>query len=178
MASLQQEMRNMFDKHCSMDFNEKKLRLEDGLLEKIINLSFANLRLYNIRPWKITAVKSPALLQKLYKTVNDRRIIECAVALIVIDDLQYGSTSDMLMYEKERDNDLQLLSMSIMYAAKYNFIDSILIKEFNKELVVREFALDRKKPVAAIVCLGCFDNRKDIAPLFARHTYSDIVKEI
>jgi hypothetical protein len=54
--------------------------------------------------------------------------------------------------------DLELLSLSIAYAAKYYCIESLVIQSFDPEAVTREFALDRQRPVIAVIGLGHYRN--------------------
>lgn len=158
MTSLKQEMRQRFEKHSSMAFYENNSGFEEGLLEKIMNLAYANLSPYSSKQWNIIAVKSPVLLQKLYKAANERMISESAIALIICGGAEQASES-VSKHESPLENDrrdLELLALSIGYAAKYYCIDYFMVKTFDREPVTREFALDRQKPAAAIICLGCF----------------------
>ena len=189
MTSLKQEMRQRYEKHSSMAFYEDNSSFEEGLLEKIMNYAFANLSPYSSKRWNITAVKSPVLLQKLYKATNERRIAECAIALIVC-----GCSGQASEYVQERGiprkndteyrdlqeyhlQDLELLALSVSYAAKYYCIDCITIKTFDREPVSREFALDRKQPAAAILCLGFFKDEAFSTPS-VKNFYSNTVRII
>jgi hypothetical protein len=55
-------------------------------------------------------------------------------------------------------------------------MDYFMIKTFDREPVSREFALDRRRPAAAIICLGYF---KDKAPYFissGKNLFSETVR--
>jgi hypothetical protein len=172
--NLKQEMRQRFEKRPSMDFNIRNFSLEEGLLEKIINLSFINLRSYSSKLWSITVVKSPIQLQKLYRLVADTRITLSALAMIISN----GLGSDAAETDKNLESDLGLLLLSLTYAAKYYCIDSFNITEFNKDPIEREFALDRNKNILAIKCFGIFDIDSDTICLPNGQNYSNIVKVI
>ena len=178
MTSLKQEMRQMFEKHSSMAFYENNSGFEDGLLEKIINLAYASLSPYTSKQWNIIAVRTPVLLQKLYKTAMDKKILESAIALIVCGsaDLTHVNSSKLEIVPESDLRNMELLALSIGYAAKYYCIDYFMTKTFDSALVTREFALDRQQPAAAIICLGCF--RNSISPYIPsnRNLYADTVR--
>jgi hypothetical protein len=171
---LKQEMRQLFEKRSSMDFNIRNSGFEDGLLEKIINLAFTNLCSYSKSLWSITAVKSPLQLQKLYRLVNDSRINIAAIALLISDDTAVEDNAS----EKDNSGDLGLLLLSLTYAAKYYCIDSINITNFDRELIIREFALNKSMNIAAIKCLGIFNDESNVSFLPYNRHYSDIVRII
>lgn len=167
MASLKQEMQQMFDKRSSMAFYENNSKFEEGLLEQIINLAFANLQAFSNEYWKIIAVKSPVLLQKLYSITGEKEITESAFTLIICKN-EPGEYNQ---------NDLNLLFLSINYAAKFYCINFHIVRDFNKSAVARDFLSIQLKP-AAIICLGFF---RDPVSLHKRPTvnlYSDIIKII
>ena len=195
MTSLQQEMRQRFEKHSSMAFYENNSNFEEGLLEKIMNLAYANLFPYSSRRWSITAVKSPVLLQKLYKVTNDKRIAESAIALIICGSAEqaFGRTKQPFEsatgHEGLRQNDsgheshhgndqwdLEMLALSIGYAAKYYCMDYFMIQAFDIEHVSREFALDRQQPAAAIICLGYFRDKEFPCIPSVKNLFSDTVR--
>lgn len=191
MTSLKQEMRQMFEKRSSMAFYENNSGFEEGLLEKIVNLAYASLAPYSTKKWKITAVKSPVLLQKLSKAADDKRIPECAISLIICDflpmpDLEAGNegngsavTAKGFPPDTLRSHqDLELLSLSIGYAAKYYCIDSFLTKSFDPEKVKREFPQNMLTPIA-IIGLGCFRGEAVSTPLpVLRNYFADHVRVI
>jgi len=175
MISLREELRQKFERHPSMDFNERNDRFEDGLLEKIINLTFANLDPGCSCIWKITAVRSTLLLQKLYKIINDKTLLFSAVALIISGNPEYGPKDTAGI----SDSDLRLLLLSLTYAAKYYCIDSYSIRNADSDLLTRELAMDRHIPISAITCLGRFETDAPVQTWPGRRlSYSDIVKEI
>ncbi len=175
MTSLKQEMRQMFEKRSAMAFYENNNGFEEGLLEKIVNLAYANLSPYSSKRWNIIAVKSPVLLHKLYKTANDRRIADSAIALIVCDAAEDGEKLEKSL-GSEDCRDLDLLEISVGFASKYYCIDYFTTRAFDRDLVSREFALSRQQPAAAIICLGYFRD-KDFAYTYpAKNLYSDTVR--
>jgi hypothetical protein len=171
MGNLKQEMREMFEKHCAMEFNERNSRFEEGLLEKIINLAFASLSPYSARRWQIVALRAPLMLQKLHRHLNDKRILASSVALLVTyprDAPEYGGM----------EGDIGLLSLSLAYAAKYYCVGSFVTREFSSDAIIREFSLEAQYPVAAVAGLGMYQEIPAPPAAHARYVYSDIVKEL
>lgn len=155
MTSLKQEMRQRYEMHSSMAFYENA-GFEEGLLEKIINLAYASLAPYCSKSWDITAVKSPVMLQRLCNAVNDRRLLDCSISLIICEQEQIHENSTVCKgFGKSGQHLLELLSLSIGYAAKYYCIDYFVLKSFDPEKVAREIHLNRIQP-AVIIGLGCF----------------------
>lgn len=155
MTSLKQEMRQKYEMHSSMAFYENA-GFEEGLLEKIMNLAYASLVPYCNKSWDITAVKSPVILQRLSTAVNDRRLLDCAISLIICEQGQFNEyTAGYEDPGKSNQHQLELLSLSIGYAAKYYCIDYFVLKPFDPEKVAREIHLSRIQPVM-IIGLGCF----------------------
>lgn len=144
-------MRQMFEKHSSMAFLENNSKFEDGLLEKIINLSFASLSPFSGERWSITAVKSPVLLQKLYKVTGEIRVTESAFALIAYP------ISNILSPD--------MFALSLSFAAKYFCVGCFIIRAFDSMALAREFPADRGQPAAAVICLGCFRDRSSACDL-------------
>lgn len=142
MSSLKLEMRQLFEKRSSMAFLENNSKFEDGLLEKILNLSFASLSSFSSERWSITAVKSPVLLQKLYKITGEVRVTESAFALIA--------------YPENDVQSLDLFTLSLSFAAKYFCVGCFIIRAFDNTAIAREFGSDRDQKAAAVICLGCF----------------------
>jgi hypothetical protein len=154
MTSLRQEMRQKYEMHSSMAFYENA-GLEEGLLEKIMNLTYASLVPYCNKSWDITAVKSPVMLQRLCNAVNDRRMLECAISLIICEQRQNENAANCENFGKSSQHQLELLSLSIGYAAKYYCIDYFVLKSFDPDKVIREIHLNRVQP-AIIIGLGSF----------------------
>ncbi len=142
MSSLKQEMRQLFEKRSSMAFLENNSKFEDGLLEKILNLSVASLSSFSNERWSVTAVKSPVLLQKLYKITGEVRVTESAFALIAYPESDVQSPD--------------LFTLSLSFAAKYFCVGCFIVRTFDNTALAREFAADREQNAAAIICLGCF----------------------
>lgn len=152
MYGLKQEMRQKYEKQSAMFFYESNSCFEDGLLEKILNLAYANLSFYTNKVWNIYAVKSPLLLQKLYKASNDKIMTESAAALVICDD---DSLSAM-----ELNNEIKLLTLSISCAAKYYCIDHFTINSFDSNMIIRELCLNKPIMVHVIICLGYFPEKE------------------
>ena len=171
MTNLKQEMREMFEKHSAMEFNDRNSRLEEGLLEKIINLAFANLCPYSGRHWQIIAVRTPIMLQKLYRQLKDKRILDSSVALLVMYPCCDHEPGNM-------EGDIGLLSLSLAYSAKYYCIESFVTRSFDSDALVREFSLKTQGPVAAVAGLGMYHEIPAMLSMHKRYVYSDIVKEL
>lgn len=169
--NLKQEMREMFEKHPAMEFNQRNSRFEDGLLEKIINLTFAGLCTFSGRRWQIVAVKTPLMLQKLYRLLDDRRILESSVALLVTHPIPGPDSGGF-------EADIGLLSLSLAYSAKYYCIGSFSTRDFSSDALIREFALEPHCPVYAVAGLGTYQEASAPLAAHARYVYSDIVKEL
>lgn len=142
MSSLKQDMRQMFEKRSSMGFLEDNSKFEEGLLEKILNLSFASLSSFRSDRWRITAIKTPVLLQKLYKLTGEIRVTGSAFALIA--------------YPENSAQDPDMLALSLSCAAKYFCVDCFVVRTFDRTKLIREFPAEWEQPAAAIICLGCF----------------------
>ncbi len=153
MFSLKQEMRQKYEKHSAMFFYENSSGFEDGLIEKILNLAYANLFPFTCKTWNIYAVKSPIILQRLYKAVNDKIITESAAVLVICDDKNSLSTEEL-------NSEIKLLALSISYAAKYYCIDHYIVNDFDNSIVVRELSLNRQIKVHVIICLGYFTGKE------------------
>lgn len=173
-------MRQKFEKRSSMAFYENN----SGFEEKIMNLAYANLSPFSSKQWNITAIKSPVVLQKLYKSVNDTRVLESAIALIICESIGQADKNGYIHDEapaihevpEAGSYDLKLLTLSIGYAAKYYCIDYFIIRNFSKEILTREFALNRNQSTAGIICLGYFTNSyPKCVPLF-KNNYTDTVR--
>lgn len=168
---LKQEMREMFERRSAMEFNERNSRFEDGLLEKIVNLAFANLSRYSGKLWEISAVRAPVLLQRLYRLTNDKRMQESSVVLLVADPCSGVRSGDM-------EGDIGLLSLSFEYAAKYYCVESFVTRDINSDAVIREFSLGKSSPVVAAAGFGTYREISAAGCPRARYVYSDIVKEL
>ena len=171
MADLKQEMREMFEKHSAMEFNERNSRFEEGLLEKIINLAFAGLCPYSGMRWQIIAVRTPLMLQKLYRHLKDKRILESSVVLLVTYPCSSLECAGM-------EGDIGLLSLSLAHAARYYCIESFVTRNFNSDALIREFSLETHCPVAAVAGLGAYQEIPAQLPMHTRYVYSDIVREL
>lgn len=171
MASLKQEMREMFEKRHPMEFSERDSRFEDGLLEKIINLTFASLCPYSSRRWQMIAVKNPLMLQKLYRHINDKRILASSVALLVTYPPGSPEAGSL-------ENDICLLSLSLAYSAKYYCIESFATRNFSSDALIREFSLETHSPITIVAGLGAFHDIPASLSVHTRYVYSDIVKEL
>lgn len=171
MTYLKQEMRELFEKHSAMEFNERNSRLEEGLLEKIINLAFANLCPYSGREWQIIAIRNPIMIQKLYRLLNDKRILDSSVALLVTAPCSSRESGSI-------DGDIGLLSLSLACSAKYYCIGSFFTRSLDNDALVREFSLKTQGPIVTVAGLGIFHEIPGPQPIHKRYVYSDIVREL
>ncbi len=206
MPYLKHEMRQLFEKHSSMAFYDNNSRFEEGLLEKIMNLAFAGLSIYSSKHWEITAVGSPVLLQKLYRASGEKIVIESAYTLVVFDCNQtvYDMTVSAGISTKTSEDDdkgtptagmcsrdpgiikrhwnkrheIDLLSLSIGYAAKFYCVDCFTIKDFDGHSVARELNASNLHKVAAMICLGFFRERDVKTIPAAKNLFSETVKII
>jgi hypothetical protein len=159
-----------------MSFNDNNSKFEEGLLEKIINLAFASLTPYSRKLWEITAVGSPVLLQKLFRATGEKKVTECAYALIVFDNS--GAEPDVAA-KCTISREIDLLSLSIAYAAKFYCVDSFILENPDNQTIAREFSAGRQSRAVEIVCLGFFKDRllpKNDA--HAKNIFSEAVKVI
>lgn len=178
MASLKHEMREMFEKRNAMDYYNKSSRFEDGLLEKIVNVAFKNLRVFDNHAWHIGALRSPLALQRLYRILGDSIILDASIALLIIDHpiADDPKTSGSMGVPIEAS--LSFLLMSLTYAAKYYCIDFYKVPRFKGDEIAREFALEKNRPIRAVVCLGCFGSRSEPEISPSKPAFSAIVCEI
>lgn len=139
----------MFEEKSSYGMCNDTSSLEDGLLEKIINLSIYNLKIFDQKPWNIIAVKSPKLKYKLYTLSKKQdRLMDSAVDLIIID----GNPG----FAAQKD--VNLLALSVMYAAKYYFVDFFFTTDTDFDAVREELRLPADKKPVMVICLGYFCN--------------------
>jgi hypothetical protein len=169
MISLKQEMRELFNmRNGNYSFDNDPLQ-EEGLLQKILNLAFLNFHLYDTHIWNVFAIKSQVNLQKLYRIVKDPITASASAALLVTSTVEDPA---------EEAHAVNLLSLSLRYAAKYYFIDFKNMKEFDGTAIAREFAVAGSNGVSAVFCLGRFGS--GTGPLFLERNamFSDIFREI
>jgi putative NAD(P)H nitroreductase len=144
--------------------NSKKgrKRLENHLLEMIINLSVLNPAAFGGKTWSLIAVKSLDAKQRLYKAAGEKkRILDSDAILIITDDSivkEAIESSDVKVVSRTRERDIELLSMAIMYASKYYNVDAETITGDNFEGVKNAFKIGHDKDVLLLVCLGYFDD--------------------
>lgn len=167
MSSLKQEMRQLFDSRTGTNPYETDPLREEGLLEKIITLAFLNLHVFDNHNWNISAIESKVDLQKLYRLVRDPVIPEASAVLLVSGGAETSAEED-----RARD----LLSMSLMYAAKYYFVDFHIVREFDGKSILREFAITRPDRLSALICLGRFDTCDNPLAIRSKWAFSDVVR--
>ena len=88
----------------------------------------------------------------------------------------YGTTEERKL--KFAESNAGLLSMSIMYAAKYYGVDSHPMSGIDFDGIKKEFDLGEEKTVVMIISLGYYDESKNLYPRRPRREYEEIVKEI
>lgn len=167
MDNLKHSMRQLFDKRHSTAANE----LEDGLLEKIVNLSVLNPSVFTFPELRILAVKSLNYKQKLYDLINKQRIFfDASVTLIMLEN-------DILCSTGYYSSHAQLLSVSIAHAAKYYGVDCYAITDFDPDRLKNELKFESSKRAIMLVCLGYFDI-PGTAVYRKHYNYSDVVREM
>ena len=88
----------------------------------------------------------------------------------------YGTSEEKKL--KFAESNAGLISMSIMYAAKYYGVDSHPMSGIDFYGIQKGFNLDENKTVVMIIALGYFDSSKSLYPRRPRRSYNDIVKEV
>ncbi|MEG6566917.1 nitroreductase family protein [Thermoanaerobacterium saccharolyticum] len=71
-----------------------------------------------------------------------------------------------------------LLSMSIMYSAKYYGVDSHAMIGFEEDKLKEAFGIPDEKVVVILISLGYFDESKTLYPRLKRNGYEKIVKVV
>lgn len=137
--------------------------VEEGLLEKIINFSLANLRGHYKNQWRIISIKTPTSRQMLYRLLDhDNRIWDADSTLIILSN--------------DAAFDIKPLVFAIQYAAKFYNLDVICFEDISSkklELLIKIFPGEK---VAGMLCLGhfpCMPEQKSDIP-----HYRDIVSEV
>ena len=167
MNSLKHEMRLIFEKKRSDELGYGYNILEDGLLEKILNLSIFNPYAFENQPWNIVVVKSSGAREKLFKLSEMQHVfLEAAVTLILTK-----CSSQDCNYES------RLVAMSLMYASKYYGLNSSVVQEVDLEGIKRYLNIPDNETICNIICLGYFDN--NCSGSFQRSfKYSKVVREV
>ena len=88
----------------------------------------------------------------------------------------YGTSEENKL--KFAESNAGLLAMSIMYAAKDYGVDSHAMSGIDFDGIKKEFALSEDKTVVMVICLGYYDESKDLYPRRPRRGYEEIVKEV
>lgn len=88
----------------------------------------------------------------------------------------YGSSDERKL--KFAESNAGLLAMSIMYAAKEYGVDSHPMSGIDFDGIKDEFHLSEDKTVVMIICLGYYDESKNLYPRRPRRGYEEIVKEV
>lgn len=160
----------MFEERTSFNSINNINRLEDGLLQKIINLSLMNLHIFDPEPLSIIAIKSLKSKHRLFMlSRNEQKILDAGVVLAILGDAPGAAHN--------RAN-ADLLTMSIMYAAKYYAVDFYPLREIDLNSVKEEFRIDNNKEVKTLICLGYFDNCSVSYTWQNRQICPDLIKEI
>ena len=174
MTSLKHELRQMFDSGRSINLFDDTEHLEEGLLERIVNLSLLNPSVFPSQPWSALAVKSSLSKHKLAGLCgNDSIVVRSAVSLLILR----SSCSPA----EEFSHPLHaraLLATALMYACKYYAVDSHVVTTFDAEGIRKYFRIEPGLCIETLVCLGYFGG---VRPLFSdpvAKRYSQIIKEI
>ena len=88
----------------------------------------------------------------------------------------YGTSEERKL--KFAESNAGLLAMSIMYAAKEQGVDSHAMSGIDFDGIKKEFALSEDQTVVMVICLGYYDESKDLYPRRPRRGYEEIVKEV
>ncbi len=81
------DLKQIFEARRSINFFDPEKKLEDGLLEKIINLASLAPSAFNLQPWELIAVMSEEAKRKLFPlTNNQQKVLDAPVTLILIGD--------------------------------------------------------------------------------------------
>lgn len=172
MNLLKYELRQMFDDKRSFNPFDDTEHLEEGLLERIVNLSILNPSVFPRQQWAILAVKSSLSKAKLAHICgNDRKLSGSAVCLIILKQNNQEFLS-------EAYSDSELLKMSIMYASKYYAVDSHVIMDFNIEEIKKYFNIEASMDIKMLVCLGYFENNYAASLRNNSKKYSQAVREV
>ncbi len=202
------DMKKVFEERRAVNFFNPTRKIEDEILEKIINLAVLAPSAFNLQPWEIVAVQSDNAKDRLFPLANSQpKIKEAPVTLIIIGDKEgykpqnpvwaemasnlskealenyqnaayslYGTSDERKI--KFAESNAGLLSMSIMYAAKYYGVDTHPMSGIDFEGIKREFGLGDDKTVVMLIALGYFDDSKVLFPRRTRRGYSEIVKKV
>ena len=166
MYSLKHEMRRKFDEKSRGASGDSLGSLEEGLLEKILNLSISNLYTFEPVQWQMVAVKSSTGKYKLYSLAgNDPDLYGSCVTLIILEN-------------PESRHHIDLLAMSIMYAAKYYGVEFHQTQHFDREGICREFGIAAPLQPALLIGLGYFSSTQPIYAQPYRYSGWTIVREI
>lgn len=81
------DLKQIFEVRRSINFFDAKKGLDNGLLEKIIDLASLAPSAFNLQPWELIAVKSDEAKKRLYPLTNNQpKILDAPVTLIVVGD--------------------------------------------------------------------------------------------
>lgn len=164
MDNLKYQMRHMFELRKGIPCDNDKF-LDDGLLEKILNLSILNPSVFDSNPYSILAVTSNEYKHKLYNLMNLNRYIMDSAAVL-------------LLFEKNQEDMLKssylcsLAEISLKYSSKYYGVDCSVID--TKGIILPELFKSgfEGQELKIIVCLGYFKNLfediKKTTPEFSR----------
>lgn len=202
------DLKKVFEERRSVNFFNMEKKIDDQVLENIINLAVLAPSAFNLQPWEVIAVKSKEAKEKLFAVANQQpKIKEAPVTLIIAGDLNGYSPENTVWNEMEAmmgkeavtkaqqfaaflygstperklkfaESNAGLLAMSIMYAAKNYGVDSHPLSGIDFEGIKNEFGLSDDKTVVMLIALGYFEESKTLYPRRARKTYKELVKEI
>lgn len=173
MNSLKYEIRQMFDNERSINLFDNTEHLEEGLLERIVNLSVLNTSVFPVQPWTIIAVKSSMTKQKLSIMCNgNAAALNCPVCLIVLSDREIIYENSIKSTEENK-----LLKTAIMYASKFYAIETNTIIDFDKDAIKKYFKIEDKFDIEMLMCLGYY-NKTSNYDHNAHINYSQIVHEV
>ena len=150
MDNLKYQMRHMFELRKGIPCNNDKF-LDDGLLEKILNLSILNPSVFDSNPYSVLAVTTNEYKHRLYNLMNLNRYIMDSAAVL-------------LFFEKSHEDILKssylcsLAEISLKYSSKYYGVDCSIINTTGIKLPELFTAGFEGQDLKIFVCLGYFKN--------------------
>ncbi|MEI6061546.1 MAG: nitroreductase family protein [Bacteroidota bacterium] len=81
------EAKTIFNERRSVHFFDKNKQVSDSLVKDIINQAVLAPSAFNLQPWRIIVVKTPASKQTLYELSNKQpKVLEAPATLIIVGD--------------------------------------------------------------------------------------------
>lgn len=161
-----------------IEFSEKKIKKED--LTKILEAGWLSPTAKNLQPQKIFVVNTKKGIEKLKKTTNN--LHEASTVLIVCSDRNEAYIEN---HFTSYNTDGILVTLNMILEATRLGIDNMWIKNFNEDIVQKEFEIEKNIMPISLILLGYKTNdsvgfsAKDFnkeLPVSQRKTFNEIVK--